>query len=201
MKYVKMLAAVTAMALMAFVGAGTASATTLTGEGGAVLGTGSSFHAELEPSEFPKSKLTTAFKTFECDSSTIAGKSKNVTSTAIDIVVESLAFGGCNCEVSVIGKGTISITWTEGSNGTVSWNGTETTLNCSTIFGSVHCIYVTEKTDIGTLTGSESTTATALLDVSGANIPRLPTSGLCAEGAKWDAVYKITSPDVLNVKN
>lgn len=50
MKFIKMLglAALTAVALMAFVGGGTASATTLTGEGGAIIKTGTEFHAVNE---------------------------------------------------------------------------------------------------------------------------------------------------------
>jgi len=198
MKYVKMLglAAVTAMALMAFVGAGTASATTLTGEGGAVLGSGSSIHAVLDPGTGP-AKLTTAFKNIECEESTVSGKTTNETGASVSGNVETLTFGKCNCEVKVISKGTLSITYTSGSNGSLSSNGAEVTAQCSTIFGNVHCIYVTENTGLGTLTGG----TTATMDIESANIPRLSTSALCAETAKWDAKYSVDSPDTLKVQN
>lgn len=198
MKDLKILgfATVATMVLMGFVDCGTASATTLTGEGGAVLPAGSSIHATLDPSTGP-SKLTTTFKTVECAKSTLEGTTENETSTSVDIAVKAFTLQECNCEFKALKGGILSIAWTEGSNGTLSWNGTEVTINCSTIFGNVHCIYVTENTTLGTLTGG----TTGTIDIEGANIPRLQTSSLCAEGAKWDVKYSINSPDTLKVEN
>jgi hypothetical protein len=191
MKYVKMLglAAVAAMALMAFVGAGTASATTLTGVGGAVLGTGSTIHANSEGT----ATLTTSFKNIECKKSTVSGKTTNETGTTVNGNVEALTFEECNCTVAVLKKGSLSI----GSGGALTSSGAEVTASCSTIFGTVHCIYATSNTSLGTLTGG----TTAVMNISSARIPRLTTNSLCDTEANWDATYKVDNPDTLNVIN
>jgi hypothetical protein len=218
MKYVKILglAAVAAAALMAFVGASTASATVLCKTEGIKNGTQTTgttcpsgwafegeIHAVFEPTvALPKAKLTTAFKNIECEESTVTGKTTNEGSATetVDGKVEVLTFGKCNCEVVVIKTGTLELHWIENShNGTLTSNGAEVTAQCESVFGPVHCIYVTENTDLGTLTGSATTGGTATMDIESANIPRLKTDPLCAETAKWDAKYKVTTPDALNV--
>jgi hypothetical protein len=194
MKHVKMLglAAVAAAALMAFVGAGTASATTLTGVGGSVLKTGTTIHAVNSGI----AKLTTSFKTIECSKSTVQGKTTSETGTAVTGNVEILTFEECNCEVKVLNKGSLSIERIGAtSNGTLKSSGAEVTATCSSIFGNVHCIYATSNTDLGTLTGG----TTAVMGISSADIPRLSTNALCDEGANWDATYKVDNPDTLNV--
>jgi hypothetical protein len=196
MKHLKRLglAAVAAMALMAFVGAGTASATTLTGVGGAVLKTGTTIHVVSSGTN----TMTTSFLNIQCSTSKAAGSTSNETGTAITINVTERTTEGCNCEVVVLKTGTLSITWTSGNSGTVRSSGAEITASCSTIFGNVHCIYATNNTDMGTLVGSATTGATATLNTS-ADIPRLSTSALCNEKGTWDANYKIDNPDTLNV--
>lgn len=77
-------------------------------------------------------------------------------------------------------------------NGTVTWNETEFTTTCSTVFGNVHCIYVTENTDVGTLTGG-TISAPAKIDIESAKIPRLTTNGLCAESANLYATYEFST--------
>jgi len=63
----------------------------------------------------------------------------------------------------------------------------------------VHCIYKTANTELGKVTGSKNTGATATLDVESKNIPRLTTVPVCSEKAIWDAHYKVTAPDSLFV--
>jgi hypothetical protein len=143
-----------------------------------------------------KSKLTTAFKTIECNKSSLTAK---VTSTGktIGSGVEALSFEECNCEVKVLGKGTLELAQIAGSaNATVKSTGTEVTTSCSTIFGEVHCIYKTEASDLGTLEGGNP----AKLKVS-TELLRLTTSGLCNEGvALWESEYEVSSPKPLFVE-
>jgi hypothetical protein len=108
MKHVKMLglAAVMAAALMAFVGAGTASATTLTGVGGSVLKPGTTIHVVNSGS----TRLTTTFKNIECSGSTAAGSTSNETGTTITIQVTERTTEGCSCEVKVLKTGMLFIT-------------------------------------------------------------------------------------------
>ena len=198
MKYLKMLgfATVAMVALIAFVGPSMASATTLTGTGGTILKTGTTVHMVTEETTV----MTTSFLNIECKESTIAGKTANESGMAVTVGVESWTFGSCNCEEKTLSGGTLSISWISGtSNGSLASNGAEITMQCNTIFGAVHCIYKTNNTTLGTLTGSTTTGGTATIDISSANIPRLATSALCAEKASWDVRYKIDNPDVLNV--
>jgi len=196
------LVAVVATALMAFAGTGTASATVLCGNSS---GTSKCTEAYAEGTEIQAvnegtTTLTTSFKNIECSESTVAGKVTNPggKSTAVSGNVETLTFGSCNCTVTVLKKGTLSVSQIAGTdNGTLSSSGAEVTASCSTIFGTVHCIYSTSETDLGTLTGGNP----AKMDISSANIPRLTTSALCDETANWDATYKITGPTPLYVGN
>jgi hypothetical protein len=196
------LAAVVATALIAFAGTGTASATVLCGNS---TGTTKCTEAYAEGTEIKAvnegtTTLTTSFKNIECSESTVGGKVTNPggKSTAVSGSVETLTFGGCNCTVTVLKKGTLSVTQISGTdNGTLKSSGAEVTASCSTIFGTVHCIYATNETDLGTLTGGNP----AKMDISSANIPRLTTSALCDESANWDATYKVTGPTPLYVGN
>jgi len=111
--------------------------------------------------------------------------------------VETLNFGECNCEVAVLGKGTLELERKSGTdNATVRSTGTEITISCSTAFGPAHCIYKTNGTGIGTLEGGMS----AAILTGGANIPHLTTSFLCTEKAEWDATYVVTKPRPLYVE-
>lgn len=196
------LLAIAVAALTAFAATGTASATVLCGNNS---GTTKCTEAYAEGTEIQAvnegtTTLTTSFTNIECSESTVGGKVTNPggKSTAVSGNVETLTFSKCNCEVNVIKNGTLSITQIAGTdNGTLSSSGAEVTASCSTIFGTVHCIYSTNATDLGTLTGGNP----AKMDISSANIPRLTTSGLCAEKANWDATYKVTRPTPLYVGN
>jgi hypothetical protein len=210
MKYVKMLvlAVAAAAALAAFIGGSMASATVLCSEPGTgsptgttcpankAYVTGTEIHAILDPGT--KSVTTTSFLNIECTSSTLAGKTggEGSATETVSITLETVTFGGCNCPVTILEKGTLEIHWIEGShNGTVTSTGLEETVNCSTIFGTVHCIVRTGATDLGTLTGGNPAT----LDITSADIPRTSTNALCDETYNWDAKYEITTPRPLFV--
>jgi hypothetical protein len=211
MKYVKMLglAAVAAAALMAFVGASSASATVLcttkVGNGPCpaawILPAGSELHAA---SETEKPTLTSTFKTITCNESTVGGKTSNAGSASETVKgpVETLTFtGSCTCTVAVLKTGTLEIHASGGGNGTLTSNGAEVTVQCSSIFGPVHCIYVTENKDLGTLTGSSTTGGQATMDIT-TEVKRAKTTTegtLCDEEAIWHAKYTITNHTTLDV--
>jgi hypothetical protein len=157
-------------------------------------GTGTEIKANLVSGT--KFKITTGFKTIECSKSSIKGK-VSATGEKISVSVETLTFEECNCTIAVLKKGELifgHITSTD--NATLTSNGAELTGNCSTIFGTVHCIYATSNTDMGTLEGGNP----AKIKSSAANIPRLTTNGLCNEEASWDAEYEVTSPKPLYIE-
>jgi len=225
MKYLKILglAAVSAAALMAFVGAGTASATVLcTTEGiknGGVTGTTcpegwavpakTKIHAVLEAETHATLTDENGNKVVTCKESTVEGETSNEGSQTETVSggVTILTFGNCSspltggtCTVATIKGGTLEIHWIEGSHdGTLTSNGATVTTQCTSIFGNIHCLYVTENTHLGRLTGSATTGGTATMDIESAFISQEPTSGLCPAKAFWDAKYLVTTPDVLNV--
>jgi hypothetical protein len=203
MKHLKILglAVVAAAALMAFVGASSASATVLCKEGkGEVCPEGQTYPAgtkiEAKLVAGTKAKLVTAFKTIECEESAVSGETSAEEAEPLTGPEGTLSFSKCNCEtVNVLKAGTLSTTWIAGTNnGTLSSTGSETTVQCASLFGTVHCIYVTEKTDVGTLAGGNPAKLTAK-----ATIPRLTTDSLCAEKSEWSAEYEVTSPKPLFV--
>jgi len=195
MKHLKILAlaAVAATALMAFAGAGSAVATTLTNPVNTKLATGTKIAAENEGAI----TLTTVFLHIACQESQIQGKTTNESGPSISGNVEILTFGNCNCEVVVLKKGTFLITSEGNGNGLFTSNEAELTTKCSTVFGVVHCIYRTATTHLGTLTGSDNTKATATLDIVESEVPVVATDALCNAEAKLDAKYKVTNPDSL----
>jgi hypothetical protein len=217
MKYVKMLglAAVAAAALMAFVGASTASATVLckTNVVGTPTGTtcpanqaypaGTEIHMVSEGNVV----LTTGSEITEitCRHSTMKGITRNEGSAtetvkgsveAKNVTWEECSTPNGACTYSTIKGGTLEIHWIEGThNGTLAFNGLEVTSSCASIFGNIHCIYELAEEDLGTLTGGNPAT----VDVESAPINNVSTSSLCPTGPKLDAKYKITTPEPLYV--
>ncbi|HEX5990018.1 MAG TPA: hypothetical protein VFY75_07390, partial [Solirubrobacterales bacterium] len=91
---------------------------------------------------------------------------------------------------------TLQIHSTGKGNATVTWTGGEFTADGP--FG-IQCLYKTNATDIGTLTGSATTGATATLDLNSAIIPRTGDNVFCGVAGELTGSYKVTSPDYLGV--
>jgi hypothetical protein len=210
MKYVKMLglAAVAMAALMAVFGASSASATVLcktkpteSGTTGTTCPTGWAYPAGTKNHAVSVGgiALHTSGLTIECKSSTIEGEFENEGSATETVKgpVKTLTFEGCNCEVKVLKTGTQEVHWVPDTfNGTVTGNGAEITATCSTIFGTLHCIYVANNLDLGESTASTSPETAAILHVN-VTVARSPTNALCEEEAKWTATYETTTPKPL----
>jgi hypothetical protein len=142
MKHVKTLgfAALAASALIAILGVGTASATTLTKEAGATVKTNSTIHANLESGTV--AKLIFGIETVECSEATIGAITGNETGVAItsSMTSKTLSFNKCNCEVKTLAGNFFIVEWIKNtSNGTLTSSGAEITTSCTTEFGLVHC--------------------------------------------------------------
>lgn len=203
-------AAIAAAALMAF--AGSASATELTNASGMVV-TGT----KLESASEGHAVLDSPIGNIECNS-TVGGTTLNTggASETVEGKIETLTFTNCTngARVKVIERtgthptGTLSVhtEYTKEAdghetqkaastnNGTVTSTGTEVEVELA----GVICKYRTENTDIGLLTGSSTTGATATFDIS-ARVPEVSGGFLCGTSAPWTGSYKITNPDFLNV--
>jgi len=197
MKYLKMLglAAVAACALMAFVGAGSASATTLTCSGLTTCPTGTVLHAVSEG----HATLHPIIGDIQCNS-TVQGKITSTGSSTTTTVggIETLTFTGCTngATVHTLKAGNLELHVTGTDVGTVTSTGAEVTVEA---FG-FHCIFSTNATDIGTFTGSNKTGKAATLDIV-ATIPRTGgrSGAFCGSTAQWTGSYEITKPNPLNI--
>jgi hypothetical protein len=205
MKFVKVLglAAVTAAALMAFLGASSASATILCSEagGGTTTGTicpsGKAYASgqEIHAVNVGNVTLDAKFKNITCTSSTVKGTTGSEEGTPLTGPEGTLSFGGCNCTVNVLHAGTLTIEWISGShNGTLVSDGNETTTICTVLGLPVHCTYVTSKTHVGTLTGGTDPTFTASAHIP---VDEANSDGVCPEESTWTATYTVTTPQPL----
>lgn len=199
MKSLKMLglALLAASALMAFAGTNSASATELTC-GPSLCLVNAVFHWASKG----KAVLDAPFGNVECEM-TMAGHVTVPGSSTTTAEVELTEVNWSNCgadNYQTLRPGKLIIHTAETSNnhdGTVTWSGAEWT----TEHVGTHCIFGTNATDIGRLTGSANMAGeTSILDIS-ATIPRVGgRSGVfCGSSAPWTGSLKIDTPDALNV--
>jgi hypothetical protein len=198
MKYVKMLAlaAVAAGALMAFIGAGTASASVLCS-------------TTTNPCTSPWAKQSLDFSIAAggtatlkepgvggevldtCTESTVQGTVTNgdATKTANGPVSKTnLTWGKCTKTTATTAGGTLEVHNIAGtSNGTVTGSGFKVTV---LVFGFIDCEYeVGEGTDIGSIAeGNPAVFTAAAITVK--------TKGFgCPEEGEWSAKYTLTEPN------
>jgi hypothetical protein len=195
MKFLKMLgtSALAAAALLAFVGISTATVACKnnanTSECTERWPKGTELKTQLRKGT--KARLETSFKIIECGTASATGEltsEGSATSTAQGTGTGT--YSECNCEVKVLKTGTLEAHWLSGTdNAEVKSNGAEVTVNCSTIFGNVHCIYVSENNSAGVIFGGSPPIIKFEL-----NVPRLSTNALCDEEARLKAEFEVLSP-------
>lgn len=136
-----------------------------------------------------------------CKKSTVKAKTNASGESGPGIVpVTSLALEECGSNTATVLKpGTLELHATEGGNGTITSTGAEITVLTHNILGTVHCIYYTEGTDLGTFTGSKTTGATATWGIDAMPILRKETDYGCGSTSELTAHYTFTSPDYLDV--
>jgi len=201
MKHVKMigLAAMTAMALMAFIGASAASATELY-SGATTLGVGTEINASLSGT----ASLTTTEGTVldTCTGGEVKGKTTTAGGAAATVKgdLSALTWTNCTEPTVTLALGGLEVHHTSGVNGTVTSTTSskgvtsEVTIN-TTIFGS--CVFtIASGATIGTLTGTTAAGSQATFDI---NAVATRKSGLCPASAKWVGTYKVTKPVPLHV--
>ncbi|MFL5898193.1 MAG: hypothetical protein ACJ76D_06970 [Solirubrobacterales bacterium] len=203
MKYLKMLglAAIAAAGLMAFLGAGTASATVLC-ETNVTTNCGAGWDVAvgktIDFSAEETVKLTGPFgiTIASCTTSTVEGEVTNTGGATATTVgsIKKLTFEGCNRPVTTNAAtlGTLEIHNSSGTdNGTVTSNDTTVTIHKLAEIGFPEtCSYLTNNTSIGTLTGKveAGVVKAATFDIA-ATIPT-ETSG-CVNGT-WEGKYIYT---------
>jgi hypothetical protein len=196
MKHVKMLglAVVAAAALMAFVGAGTASAngricSTATNPCGSPWPTGTFIEFSLKSGTSARLTTTEGSTLDTCTSSSVNGTlEKNSAGSTAEGKNSAVNWGGCTVTTDTILPGGLKITAEGGGNGTVSSNAKiEVTVN---VFSS--CNYGVEaNSPIGTL---DEGLGSAAKFTANAIAKKLNGGFLCPETTKWTAEYVLTKP-------
>jgi hypothetical protein len=187
MKHLKMLglAAVAAMALAAWIGAATASATALY-SGATKLGAGT----QIETTG-TNSVLKAGFATIECAHFEMDGKTSNAGGAGVPVegTFNNVSFTECNGTVHVLKKGGFVKHYTSGGNATLTVTAPEITVSA---FGT-SCTFGGGTIDIATVTGGSP--ASTLISTS---TPRTAGGFLCANPASWTATDTVTTPNPLH---
>jgi hypothetical protein len=208
MKYLKMLglAAVAAMALTAFLGASSASATVLcktsltTGchAAGWAYPSGTTIDASVESGTKATLETLGGLIRDECSESTVKGSTTTTGSSSETIkgTVETanLSFGGCTATTDVLEGGELEVHWIAGTdNGTLTAKKFQVTV----VIGGESCIYGTGTTgtDLGTVTGGSMAT----IDVSATVTKQAGSGANCTSTSNWTAKYTVTSPEPLTI--
>jgi hypothetical protein len=191
MKYVKMFGlAALAAAVMAFVAVGTASAAIIESSSGTQYKAGTEIKAASEGT----TELHPPIGSINCANSTVAGTTSNDGGAGVNVTgnISSLTFTECNAKVTVLANGSLSVATGSGSNGTLFGTGNEVTVE----YLGFHCIFKTNNTKLGTVTGGSPAT----LDIE-ATIPRTggKSGAFCGTTAQWTGSYAVSSPSSLLV--
>jgi len=192
-RYVKILglAAVAAMAIMAFAGAGSASATVLCKENASPCPEEKRYEAEDTLTGTAENTLITASPTITCThSATTAevtepgGEGEPVTGT-----ITALSFTGCkadtifnpNCVVSVNGLPYHAEVTGSGGNGTIVVGGASAGVVCA---GVINCVFGNELFELPLAGGNPA-------KITASNVFLEKESGfLCPGEGRWDAAFK-----------
>jgi hypothetical protein len=201
MKYLKILGltAVAAMALMAFLGASSASATVLCKTTQNVC---------AEKWDYPAGTrieaivLNTVLLKAGIEDTCTKGVANGITANTgsdtetVHGEIAELTFENCTCPVTVIKKGELEIHYEGEGKGTLTGKGSEVTVNCA----GVTCTYGTAAggTDLGTLDEPANSTSDTKMTIS-ASLPKLAGGFFCASTGTWTGEYTVTKPVPLYV--
>jgi hypothetical protein len=194
MKNLKMLslAAAAALGLLAFVGVGTASATTLFTDSAKTIDhpAGTTIGASIA-SGTSSSLRSGGTLIATCTGGAIHGKTATTTGAEVRVNIESAAWDGCSQTTHTLLNGSLVIASTSGVDGEVTGKETQWTYG---MFGT-SCTYgFGEGVKLGTLTGGSP----AMLKIN-ILIPRVAGGFLCPSMTTWQAEYAFTSPHALYV--
>lgn len=182
MKFIKILG-VFGVATIALAFVSTASATTAE-SGGVATNSAITIKASILSGNSWLLTDTNNISANECSSSSLELTTSTVTGTSVSGAVSTWTWSNCtNGNPTVDAKGTLSFTNISGTtNATVRSNGVKVTV--PSVFGTLTC--ETSNTDIGTLNGVKSGTASMVLNA-------VIACTVIGTG-KWSGTYAITSP-------
>lgn len=170
---------------------GVASATTITSP------PGTAYTGKVHATSSGHVVLHNAFTTFECNLTLGFEVSSHGSGATAKGPVYLTSFSNCTGNNTILFStklGSVEIHHISGTkNGRVTWSGWELIVMNHAFNGT--CIYTTNNTEVGVITGAEGLESESAVDVS-ATIPR--TGGslgvFCGSTGSWTGVLKVTSP-------
>jgi hypothetical protein len=203
MKHMKMLGLclVAAMALMALVGAGTASATKLCKENktpcpaGSTITSGTAIKGQLVAGT--EAVFTTSLLTVKCPESTIEGKTTNAGGGAgVNVKGEITAVSWKNCKSGSTACTTtaLGLPWLSEVSGSAGSG----TMTVSKVAGKFTCS-VTCEYEAASAATSVTGGSPANVKASSVSFKKIGGSFLCPSTATWSSEYEITTPKPLFV--
>ena len=196
------------MALTAFLGAGSASATVLCKtsltEGCAAANWDYSSGTTIDATIDESVNLSAGFAQITCTQGTVHGFTSNTgggssTTTVTGNATATFVLNSCTpeCTKIEVTEGTLEIHHISGTdNGTLTASGFTAVLTCS----GITCKYITgNNLDMGTLTGSTASRPNATMDIDANLTKEEGSSFLCNGSATWKGSYWITSPTPLYI--
>lgn len=189
-----------AMAMMAIVGAGTASATKLCSvntspcPAGNTYGKGTAIKAQLPAGG--TSVMSSGFVTITCTSSTMSGKTTSEGGAgAVTGEISSVTWKNCTSNLGSCTASALNTPWKvevsgSGGSGTMSVNNPGGKFTC----GGVTCEYSASKASVSANGGNPAT-----IKASGVSFSKIGGSFLCSSSASWTSTYEVTSPNPLFV--
>lgn len=200
MKYLKMLSlcVVAAIAAMAVIGAGTASATKLCSinsspcPAGNTYGKGTAIKTQLVPGT--SSVMSSGFVTITCTENTMSGKTTNEGGAgAVTGEISSVAWKNCTSNLGSCTASSLKTPWPaevtgSGGNGTLTVQHPGGKFTC----GGTTCEYEGSKASVS-VTGGNPAHAKA----SNISFSKIGGSFLCSSTASWSAEFEVTAPNPL----
>lgn len=187
-----------AMAAMAFIGAGTASATKLCSvntspcPAGNTYGSGTAIKAQLVPGT--TSTMSSGFVNITCTESTISGKTTSSGGAgAVTGSISSVTWKGCTSALGSCTTSALNTPWPaevtgSGGNGTMSISGAGGKFTC----GGTTCEYSTSKASVSVSGGNPAT-----IKASNISFSKIGGGFLCSSTASWSGTYEATAPKPL----
>jgi hypothetical protein len=187
-----------ALAAMALVGTGTASATKLCSvntspcPAGNTYGKGTSIKAQLPAGT--NSVMSSGFVTITCSSSTMSGKTTSEGGAgAVTGEISSVTWKNCTSGLGSCTASALNTPWKvevsgSGGSGTMTVNKPGGKFTC----GGVTCEYEASKASVSATGGNPAT-----IKASGVSFSKIGGSFLCSSSASWTSTYEVTSPKPL----
>jgi hypothetical protein len=200
MRNIKMLGLglLAAMAAMAFLGAGTASATKLCSvntspcPAGSTYGKGTAIKAQLVAGT--TSTMSSGFVNITCTESTISGKTTSEGGAgAVKGEITSVTWKNCTSGLGACTASALNTPWPaevtgSGGNGTMSISGAGGKFTC----GGTTCEYSTSKSSVSVSGGNPAT-----IKASNISFSKIGGGFLCSSTASWSGTYEATAPKPL----